>query len=173
MKAEAKSALVLTATLLIGVVLGMVGHATWQERRIQQVGALRQPVGFTAHIAEILQLTAEQQTALAPIMESTGIQNQSIIRDAQSALRVSLDSMATQLAPHLTAEQQNRLAGMSRMLPDPFRRPPPPGEMRGPGDGRGPPPLDGRGPPPLDGRGPPPTGEGRGDGRGPPPPPPQ
>ena len=158
MKVETKSAVILLITLALGGAVGMLGQGAWQRARQQQVGALRRPAGFVAHMESIIKPTAEQQQAVHRILEVIGMNNQRIIDSARTALRAELDSMQQQLAPVLTAEQHDRLATMSR-LPDPFRPPPPRDGGRqdgGPRDGPGPP-RDGppRGGPPPDG--PPPT----------------
>ena len=159
MKVEAKSAVILLITLALGAAIGMLGQGAWQRGRQQQVGALRRPQGFVAHMESIIKPTAEQQPTVHRILETIGARNQRIIDSARAALRVGIDSMQQQLAPVLTAEQRDRLATMSR-LPDPFRPPPP--REGGPRDGRGPP-RDGppRGGPPPDG---PPPNDRRGSG---------
>ena len=147
MKTEVKSAAILIATLALGMVLGMVAQGVLMRARTEQVGGLRRPPGFTAHLEAVIQPRPEQREAVRAILETTARRNQDIMSRAREDLRRVLDSMQLQLAPQLDDPQRERLARMSR-LPDPFR-PPPPGEGR-PG---GPPP---RGPPPDAGGGRPP-----------------
>ena len=158
MKVETKSAVILLITLALGAALGMLGQGAWQHARQQQVGALRRPPGFVAHMESIIKPTAEQRPAVHRMLGIVGARNQRIIDSARAALRVEIESMQQQLAPVLTAEQRDRLARMSR-LPDPFRAPPP--RDGGARDGRGPPPGG-----PREGREPPPNGPPPGDRRG-------
>lgn len=152
MTAAMKSSLILGATLLLGVMIGLVGQGTLQRTRLLGGPPPSRKDGFAAHMREVLQLREDQRATVLPILAATADANQQVIDAARRQLRVLVDSMAKAMAPLLDDAQRARLAERIQALPNPF--PPPP-------DGRGPPP-DGRGPP-RDGRGPPP------DGRGPPP----
>ena len=128
MRMEAKSTAILLATLAIGVVLGMVGQGMLMRERTAQVGELRRPPGFVAHMDEVIQPRTEQRESIRSVLEMTARRNQQIMGLAREELRAVLDSMRQQLAPLLDPDQRERLARMSR-LPDPFRPPPdrPPG----------------------------------------------
>lgn len=141
MRIETRSAIILLVTLALGAVLGMVGGGLIQRSREQQLGELRRPRGFVAHMEDVIQPRPEQQQAVRVILDSIGQRNDRVIGAARAELRTGIDSMKLRLAPLLDAEQRDRLDRMSR-LPDPFRPPPP----RGDGPRGGPPP--GRGPPP-------------------------
>ncbi len=141
MKLEVKSTLLLLGTLLLGVMLGMVGQGMLQRERAAQVGELRRPPGFVAHMSQMIDPTDAQRDTVTAILEATAVENQRVIDEAQRTLRASLNAMRTRLAPVLTEAQRNRLASMER-LPDPFRPLP-----RGAGRPDGGPPPPG-GPPP-------------------------
>lgn len=144
MKLEVKSAAMLITTLLLGMVIGLVGQGALQRARHPRGAPPPRPPGFVARMEEVLQLRAEQQAPVRPILEATADANQRVIDAAHVQLRAALDSMSRTLAPLLDEAQRQRLADRVRELPDPFRPPPP-------RDGRGPPPRDGRGPPPMSG----------------------
>ena len=140
MQLERKSAAILGATLLVGIVLGLVGQGEFQRARMTR-GAGGRPPRFVAQMSDVLQLRADQQASVQPVLEATAEHNQRIIDAARAQLRTIVDSMAITLAPLLDETQRQRLAQRIRELPDPFRPGGPPG---GPPPG-GPPPG---GPPP-------------------------
>ena len=142
MKLEVKSAAILITTLLLGIVIGLVGQGALQRARMPRGAPPPRPSGFVARMEEALQLRAEQQATVRPILDATADGNQRVIDAAHVQLRATLDSMSLTLAPLLDEAQRQRLAERVRELPDPFRPPPP-------RDGQGPPPRDR--PPPRDG----------------------
>ena len=153
MRGETKSALILAATLALGVALGAVGSGALARGRTERMRELGRPDGFAAHMEEIIRPRDEaQRAALRPALDATARRNGEIIRAAHVQLRAELDSMRARVAPLLDDAQRARLDDFARLPPDPFRPPPrggrPPGE-RPPG---GPPPGS---PPPG---GPPPGG---------------
>ena len=152
---DVKAAIMLLVTLLLGIALGAVGAGALSRQRNEQVQQLRRPLGFVAHMEEVIQpRDSTQRVKIDSLLSVTATRNDSILRGANDQLRRALDSMRAHLNPILSSDQRDRLEKTAPLAP-PLRQG---GEGRG---DRGPPP-DGRGPPP-DGRGPPP------DGRGPPP----
>lgn len=133
MKVETKSALILAATLALGIIIGMMTQALMARGRAHQLAGLRGPPGFVAHLERVLAPDVGQATQVRAILEATATRNGAIIGAAHQALRTELDSMKLRLGPVLTEAQKQRLEDQERW-PDPFR-PPPPRE--------GPPPRDG------------------------------
>ncbi|MES2177668.1 MAG: hypothetical protein V4550_07355 [Gemmatimonadota bacterium] len=154
MTAGTKSALLLGATLLVGMVLGAAGAGSLDRQRRERLGGMGRPPGLARHIEEVINpRDGAQAEQLRPIIQRAAERNQLLIRRTNDELRASIDSMRAELDPLLDADQRDRLARATRELPPFGRQGGPPG--RG---GRGGPPPDG--PPPF---GPPPRG-------GPPPP---
>jgi hypothetical protein len=167
MKIEWKAAAILLLTLVLGMALGAVLRTSWAARRADEIGGMRRPGGFVAHMQQVIQpKDSAQAAAILPALEYTAQRNDAIIRGARGQLKTELDSMRTLLAPLLDDGQRARLDQIGRME-DPFGPPGGRGRGRG-GPGRGGPGRGfggrGDGGPPFDG--PPPDG-GR---RGPPPP---
>lgn len=129
MRLETRSTAILVATLALGVVLGMVTQGFLMRSRWREVAELRRPPGFAAHLESVIRPRPEQVAAVRPVLEATGRTNEVIINGARERLRLAVDSMRTQLAPMLDAEQNQRLTRFGT-LPDPFRPrpdgPPPP-----------------------------------------------
>jgi len=148
MKLEVKSAVILLTTFTLGIALGLVGQGALQRARLGPAG---RPPGFVARMEDALQLRADQQATVRPVLEATAEQNQRVIAATRKELRAIVDSMALTLAPLLAEEQRQRLAQRIRELPDPFR---PGGGPRGGGPAEGGPRgsgLSGDGPPPRGG----------------------
>jgi uncharacterized membrane protein len=148
MTTQFKSLVLLAATLVVGFTLGLFADATLVRGRRAQVGALRRPPGFVAHMEDVIQPHSDaQRDSIRPLLEQAAQRNGIIMHDANDHLRAALDSMRVALAPILDQSQRDRLAREVGRIP-PF----------GPGGRRGGPPSFGRGGPPPDGRrgGPPP-----------------
>ena len=138
MTASLKSALVLAATLALGVLLGVLGAGRLAQYRRDQLRGLRRPPAFAEHLERVIGPRDEvQRAALHPLIDATGRRNDRIIRDANDRLRAGMDSLRAALDPLLDADQRARL---DRELPG----------LSGPFQPAGPPPA---GPPPA---GPPP-----------------
>jgi hypothetical protein len=155
MTAATRSALLLAATLALGLVLGALGMGALQRERRAQLGGLGRPPGFARHVEETIRpRDAAQEARVRPVIARAVDRNQRIIREANAQLRASVDSLRTEMDSLLDDSQRQRLAEMTRGLP-PFG----PGRGGRPGPGgrpgrRGPPPFER----PVDG-GPPPPGE--------------
>ncbi|MEP6492510.1 MAG: hypothetical protein ABJF01_07525 [bacterium] len=158
MTANMKSMVLLAITLVAGFALGLFVDASLVRRRREQVGELRRPPGFAAHMEGVIAPRNDaQRDSIRPVLERFGQGNIQIIREANAHLHTAFDSMRTTLAPMLDQEQRDRLSREIDRIPNPFRpggrgRGGPPGRPGGRGgqrpDDRGPPP--GGGPPPVD-----------------------
>jgi hypothetical protein len=137
MKLEVKSAVILLTTFALGIAVGLVGQGALQRARLGPAG---RPPGFVARMEEVLQLRADQQATVRPVLEATAGRNQQVIDATRAQLRTIVDSMAVTLAPQLDDAQRKRLDQRIRELPDPFRPGGPPGGGPRGGGPAGPPP---------------------------------
>lgn len=152
MNANIKSLILLAATLIVGFALGLFTDSTLVRRRRDQIGQLRRPLGFVAHMESVIEPHSDaQRDSIRPILEKVAQENQKSVRETNLRLKAGLDSMRTMLSPMLDPAQRDRLSAEVDRMPDPFR---PSGRGRGgpPGFGRGGPhggrPGDDRPPPP-------------------------
>lgn len=148
MRVETRSALILLATLSLGVALGAVSAGRWRQMRTESAQELRRPAGFVNHLLQIIQPRADQRDAVRAVLDSTAQRNKEVLNGAERALREELEAMRLRLAPLLDEDQRARLADESN-----FDQPMRPPRLGGPGDGpprrRPPPGRPGRaGPPP-------------------------
>jgi len=127
MKAEAKSAAILVATLTLGVVLGMVLQGLLMRDRARQVAELRTPPGFVSLVEGVIQPRAEQEAGIRAVLEASARRYDSLLSSTRVGVGLVLDSMKLKLAPLLDERQRERLSRMAQ-LPEPDRPPPRPGE---------------------------------------------
>lgn len=129
MRARTKSVLILSATLLIGIVLGGVISGAIVNRRLQQLTELRRPGGFEFFLEHAIQPEDEEQAeAIHDVLERMGPRFHEILERSHSEMEALRDSVRAELDPILTEEQKERLEARTRMRPGLMR---PPG-LRGP-----------------------------------------
>ncbi|MEO7179881.1 MAG: hypothetical protein ABI141_03525 [Gemmatimonadaceae bacterium] len=159
MNVSRSAALLLLATLAIGILLGALGAGALRprlERRPPFAGPPGSPgmrgqgrpggrFGFAEHMVEVIApRDSAQSAAVRVIIERTAAHNRALIEQLNGSLRASVDSMRSELAPILDAGQRDRLERATNQLP-PVRGPGAPGRRGGPGGPRpdGPPPREG------------------------------
>ena len=105
-----RSAAILIATLVIGMVLGALGYGAFQRHRFRDALSLARPAHFTAGI----------RRAIAPIEEARRAEITAVLRRIDERMRatriardkerrVQLDSVRAALEPLLTEDQRRRL----------------------------------------------------------------
>ena len=153
MNVTRSAALLLAATLVIGVLLGVLGAGALRPRferagppwmEAPKSGVRGRPGGFAEHMEEVIApRDSAQRVVVRSVIDRTAARNHSLIEQLNRTLRASVDSMRGELAPVLSEDQRQRLEQAVARLP----------AVRGPG-GAGPrgPPRDGSprggGPPP-------------------------
>lgn len=122
MNSRTKSVGIIIGTLLVGILLGSVITGAVYQNRAEKQERIRKPGGFVNHLQEMVDPHDEAQwQEIYPIVEETGRRHREIMDGAHTALNASFDSMLVRLAPHLDAEQMERLkekqARLRRKLP--------------------------------------------------------
>jgi hypothetical protein len=156
MTTATKSALLLAATLAVGVLLGLLGASSLERTRRRPPGPPAEGGGLVRHMLEVIQpRDSAQRAAIEPVLERAAARNRDVIRGVNERMRASIDSMRAELLPILDEDQRGRLDEAARRLP-PIRAGgggPPFGRRGGGPPGRGgpddgPPPMRGGPPPP-------------------------
>ena len=130
MTARTKSALVLAATLLIGMILGALLFGAVQRHRFENALRLARPDRFAASVEQIVRpVDAEQRRALRRVLEAFHVQMRSNRVEAAERMRAQLDSLQTRLSALLDDDQMARLQEHVRrhrrvLRRGPGRRPP-------------------------------------------------
>jgi hypothetical protein len=129
-RARTKSVLILSATLLIGIVLGGVISGAIVNRRLQHLTELRRPGGLSFFLEHAIQPESEEQAeAIHDVLDRMGPKFHEILEQSHREMEALRDSVRVELDPILTEEQKERLEERTRMRPG-FMRPP---GFRGPG----------------------------------------
>ena len=134
MNIKTKSSLVLTATLILGIIIGVVGGGMMRnyifEKRMEK---FRSPNGFIRHMEHIIQPDSSQRVELREKLES----QRERFMNLSLRFRTEMDSLnnefQNELKDILTVEQQQRLENFLNSRPrpfherrEPFSSPPPP-----------------------------------------------
>ena len=110
MSSGTRSAAILIATLVIGMVLGALGFGAYQRHRFRDALSLARPAHFTAGI----------RRAIAPIDETRRAEIAAVLRRIDERMRANriarnrerraqLDPARAELEPLLTEDQRRRL----------------------------------------------------------------
>ena len=110
MSSSRRSAAILIATLVIGMVLGALGYGAFQRHRFRDALSLARPAHFTAGI----------RRAIAPIEETRRPEITAVLQRIDERMRATriarnqerrgqLDSVRAALEPLLTEDQRRRL----------------------------------------------------------------
>jgi len=143
MKPRTKPALILLATLLVGILIGSLSTSAVINSRLEQITSLRTRGGFSDVLEAVIQPTdAEQKAQIRAVVERTGARMGDLYREGRKMRDAIGDSMRAELKPLLTPAQNQRLdawferphrgASNDRRRSDPEHRPdrPPPDNGR-------------------------------------------
>jgi hypothetical protein len=110
MTARVKSTLIVSVTLLIGIVLGALLHARLSEDRIERIAFLRSQRGFERGIERMIDYESdEQREAVREILDGTAGRIGLHYQDSRGEMGGIIDSMRMELSTVLTEEQMERL----------------------------------------------------------------
>jgi Spy/CpxP family protein refolding chaperone len=97
-------------TLIAASVIALVGFVIVQAQPEPGGGGRGHGKRFTAErLTQDLNLTPEQQTKVQPIIDQAKPKIAAIRRDAMQKTKAVMDSMASQIRPLLTSDQQKKL----------------------------------------------------------------
>ena len=110
MNPRTKSALLLTLTLLIGMVLGALLNARLAEQRIERIAFLRSSQGFIRFMNRaIVPRDEAQQAAIHAVLERAAMRMADHLYETRTEMRAIIDSTQAELRSILTTEQMNQL----------------------------------------------------------------
>jgi hypothetical protein len=110
MNLQVKPTLVIIGTLLIGIVLGALMSGTLAERRHRKIRSMMRPDGFSEQLIEVIQpQDSDQRDAIAAVLQNTGRRIDEMMQESRADIHATVDSMALELKPLLTDEQNARL----------------------------------------------------------------
>ena len=110
MKARTKSALLLVATLVVGLLVGAVTTGSIVNHRLDELKAMRSRGGFTGMLERVIEPTDEAQRAqIRAVLERSEARFSETRRECRGFFATGRDSMRADLASVLTPAQQTRL----------------------------------------------------------------
>lgn len=110
MSPRTKSILLLLATLVIGLLLGALANGYLVRQRLDRLGNLMTPDGFSARLEQVVKPTSEQQReALRKVLEGAAPKAIQIMRQSRQDMRALNDSVKAELEDILSGEQMARL----------------------------------------------------------------
>ena len=112
MKNKNKSFLILAVTLALGVILGALTSQLMIKHRLRHLEGMMHPMGFVRAMDHILELNEDQQSIVEEILKKHHQRFEKINQEHMISLKAMMDSLSTELKPHLTAEQLLRLDDM-------------------------------------------------------------
>lgn len=110
MKPKSRSFLILSATLLIGMLLGALVHAHLFDKRVKRVHRLSTPEGFVeSYVRTIEPSSPEQEQAVRDIVSVVAGEVSASIRENREENGRRMEAMAKRLEPLLDDDQKERL----------------------------------------------------------------
>lgn len=111
MKAKSRSFLILTATLLVGMLLGALVQPQFFDKRVKRMNRLSTPEGFVESYIGTIEPTSEaQEAAVREVLAASAAEVHESFTKHRAELSVFLDAMQQKLAPLLEEEQMARIA---------------------------------------------------------------
>ena len=134
MNLRLKNSLILTGTLLIGLVLGVLISGRVMHSKMTRFRNFYTEQGFNRQIMRVIRPTQEQKKQLAPVFRAQAKRNHDLFIQCRENHRQLMEQFKQELNQYLTADQMKRLERMEMRMrknqPDHF---PPPGMKPGRG----------------------------------------
>lgn len=105
MNIKVKTALILTGTLVIGIVLGAMLNRALMHMKIKGFLAMRTHKGFVERMEAIIQPSAPQKKEVTAILDKYALQFDAMHEEFKGRIASLLDSFKNDLNPVLTPEQ--------------------------------------------------------------------
>ncbi|MCB0717346.1 MAG: hypothetical protein KDD65_02800 [Bacteroidetes bacterium] len=110
MNARAKSAIILLATLVVGIVLGALVASRVINHRLDELRRMRSRGGFSQALENVVQPSSDlQREQIHVILGRSHTRMDSINAEWRSRIRASSDSLRSELEDVLDAEQYERM----------------------------------------------------------------
>lgn len=131
MTINAKSSLILLATLIFGIAIGALGVGALAHQRGEHLRELRHRGGFVEHMERVIRPRDEtQREAIRPILEETDRIHWTLMDSTHTRMVAELQRMRQRLDPHLDEAQRERLESSFGEFGHPLRRHGPRGHER-------------------------------------------
>lgn len=119
MNVRTKTAFIIIATLLIGILLGAGLHRLYLQHRLRRIVNLQRPLIMTRMMEQVIQPTPEQRMEIRQILKKHSQRLLEIRREFEEKMREELAAIRQEMDPILTPQQRKWL---ERRFPRPYRR---------------------------------------------------
>ncbi|MEM8889470.1 MAG: hypothetical protein AAGD28_15960 [Bacteroidota bacterium] len=110
MNPKIASILLILLTLMIGFAGGFITQQTLHDNRMKEMREkFSKKDGYVEYMKRIMEVTPEQEEAVQPILEEYAPRMHAHMRKFRDEAKLRIDSMAVELAPHVGAEQIEKL----------------------------------------------------------------
>lgn len=117
MSSKLKSILILTVTLLIGVIAGASITGAIVRERLSYVRSFAHSEGFAARFTELIEpLTEEQKVAVEPILQAAGGQVEARFQDSGKQVFAIIEQLEKDLSDILSQDQMDQLRAQRAKL---------------------------------------------------------
>jgi len=124
MNTKAKSILVLTGVLLIGIIIGALGTTLLRQNMLEErISRFRTPEGFTERILDRIDPDPDKREAVKNVLNEQHEYLAQKFENSRKQMEVHVDSVLMRLQPFLTEEQLERAEHVLKRRSRHMRRP--------------------------------------------------
>lgn len=110
MNLQIKAILLILLTLAIGFAGGFLTHGWLSQNRFEQMRSkMGKSKGYVEYMVRTMELTEDQKEVVQPILEEFAPKMHAHHRQFRSEVKVMMDSLAQDIAPHVSDEQLAKL----------------------------------------------------------------
>ncbi len=109
MMTKMKVMIIIIATLIIGILLGVVGRGAFMKHRHQKLDSMERTELFLSRLNETVNPDSSQKPRVEEIAKRTAEKIEVLFDHHQAQMAILVDSMKRELATVLSPEQQRRL----------------------------------------------------------------
>lgn len=117
MKPKTKSILIITSTLLTGIIIGFLLCGVIVKYRMSQANSLKTQEGFLAGLDKIIEPDQEQKEKMKPVYDRIAQEYAEITKKNKEDLKKFADLLYSELRPILNKKQIERLDGRMKLSP--------------------------------------------------------
>lgn len=116
MNLQLKNSLILTGTLIIGIVLGILISGRIMHSKMTNFRNFYTEQGFNRQIMEVIKPTEDQRKQLGPFFREQAKKNHELFMQCRKSHRQLMEQFKEEINQYLTTDQVKRLERMSRQM---------------------------------------------------------
>ena len=116
MNLQLKNSLILTGTLVLGIIIGVLVSGRIMQSKVTNYKNFYTEQGFNRQIMRVIKPTDKQKELLKPIFLNQARKNQSLFKECQQRHHELMEGFRAELKNYLTSEQMQRLDHMEKRM---------------------------------------------------------